>query len=384
MKDYSKIIELDKPDIKNWFWCKEALAFEVRNGLSKLKHVCTSIKDGKYYRQLLLNDHPIMQGYYPECPTCYGLLKTGYGIENIKCKELEDIRYSLNQNYTNLADAFLSLYPFLKLLSDGHYVLADVELVPTDGACFFYNVSSALTRCDASCDIYFDEYETIGFPAFLYPTQSSNSIDDNRVEYYKQKIKQKEEFRGLAYYEKGFICALLDGHHKAIACAQLGKKLKCLVIIPMIVEEKIMDIQFKNFSLTNQRFKSLNQSILGMYYTSEGIHSIVDEKMIHEDFSLENINQWANCNDESSIRKLEFFLEYKMTVDEKYDFIVEKVIQNNKVSMPSYRKAWEVLLRKQNKHTEELVIQYLIDHSMSDSCWDLVMDYLVDYHKNTE
>ena len=41
MKDYSKIIELDKPDIKNWFWCKEALAFEVRNGLSKLKHVCT-------------------------------------------------------------------------------------------------------------------------------------------------------------------------------------------------------------------------------------------------------------------------------------------------------------------------------------------------------
>ena len=52
--------------------------------------------------------------------------------------------------------------------------------------------------------------------------------------------------------------------------------------------------------------------------------------------------------------------------------------------MPSYRKAWEVLLRKQNKHTEELVIQYLIDHSMSDSCWDLVMDYLVDYHKNTE
>ena len=86
MKDYSKIIELDKPDIKNWFWCKEALAFEVRNGLSKLKHVCTSIKDGKYYRQLLLNDHPIMQGYYPECPTCYGLLKTGYGIENIKCK----------------------------------------------------------------------------------------------------------------------------------------------------------------------------------------------------------------------------------------------------------------------------------------------------------
>lgn len=121
-----------------------------------------------------------------------------------------------------------------------------------------------------------------------------------------------------------------------------------------------------------------------MYYTIEGIHSIVDEKMIHEDFSLENINQWANCNDESSIRKLEFFLEYKMTVDEKYDFIVEKVIQNNKVSMPSYRKAWEVLLRKQNKHTEELVIQYLIDHSMSDSCWDLVMDYLGDYHKNTE
>ena len=56
-----------------------------------------------------------------------------------------------------------------------------------------------------------------------------------------------------------------------------------------IEEEKIMDIQFKNFSLTNQRFKSLNQSILGMYYTIEGIHSIVDEKMIHEDFSLENI-----------------------------------------------------------------------------------------------
>lgn len=376
MKECSKIIELDRSDIEDWFWCKEALAFEVVNGLSKLKHVCSSMRDGKYYRQLQFNDLPIIQGYYPECPTCYGLLKTGYGIENIKCKELEDIRYSLNQNYTNLTNAFLSLHPFLKLLSDGQYVLADVELAPTDGSCFFYNVSNALTDCVASCDIYFDEYETIGFPAFLYPTQSSYSIDNNRVEYYKQKIKQKEEFRGLAYYEKGFICALLDGHHKAVACAQLGKKLKCLVIIPMDIDEKIMDIKLENFSLTDQRFRSSNPFISDMYYTMEGIHSIVDEKMIHEDFSFENINQWADCIDEKSIRKLEFFLEYKMILDEKYDFIVEKVIQNNKVSMPSYRKAWEVLLRKRSKHIEELVIQYLVDHSMIDSCWDLLVDYL--------
>lgn len=297
-------------------------------------------------------------------------------IENIKCKELEDIRYSLNQNYTNLTDAFLSLHPFFKLLSDGQYVLANVELAPTDGSCFFYNVSNALTDCVASCDIYFDEYETFGFPTFLYPTQSSNSIDDNRVEYYKQKIKQKEEFRGLTYYEKGFICALLDGHHKAVACAQLGMKLKCLVIIPMNIDENIMDIKLENFSLTDQRFRSLNPSISGMYYTIEGIHSIVDEKMIHEDFSFENISQWADCIDEKGIRKLEFFLEYKMTLDEKYDFIVEKVIQNNKVSMPSYRKAWEVLLRKRNPYTKELVIQYLVDHSMIDSCWDLLVDYL--------
>lgn len=32
--------------------------------------------------------------------------------------------------------------------------------------------------------------------------------------------------RGLAYYEEGFICALLDGHHKACAASVLGKMLK--------------------------------------------------------------------------------------------------------------------------------------------------------------
>lgn len=76
MKDCSKIIKLDRPDIEDWFWSKEALAFEVVNGLSKLKHVCSSMRDGKYYRQLQFNDLPIIQGCYPECPTCYGLLKT--------------------------------------------------------------------------------------------------------------------------------------------------------------------------------------------------------------------------------------------------------------------------------------------------------------------
>lgn len=66
----------------------------------------------------------------------------------------------------------------------------------------------------------------------IYPTQSSELIHEERVDEYIQIMKNgSNPPRGLAYYEKGFVCALLDGHHKACAASALGKRLNCLTII---------------------------------------------------------------------------------------------------------------------------------------------------------
>ena len=113
-------------------WCRDAIAFEVKNGLGKLVHVkkgCNS--------QLLLNGKPLIQGRYLASPTCFGMLATGYGIEKVDCAELNKIREQLNLEYQCIDKAFESIKPLLKLLNDGCYVLADAELSPTNGDVFF-------------------------------------------------------------------------------------------------------------------------------------------------------------------------------------------------------------------------------------------------------
>ena len=418
----TQVIEYGIPDISGSRWCKEGLVFQVIDGLGRVKHVCSKYdKDYWYYSQLRLNDIPIVQGYYPSCPTCYGMLATGYGIENVKCDELDAIRETLNQNYSGIKVAFSSLMPLLKLLNDGMYMLADVELAPTDGHHFFYNVPNDLTENSAACEEFYNpDYLSVtdGFPAFMYPTQSAKTIDDERVEEYKEKLKQGKELRGLAYREQGFVCALLDGHHKAIAAAQLGIKLKCLTIVPVdgcelencrlygelphnqrtvnafifsgariaakpgcIYKDVFPSIRqespicIERYRLTDKRFASMETSAVRAYNSVEHISFLDAAGIVDADITDEDIIQWISCPDDDGRTKLKYLLEYRALTDPDSAYcIAEAVIQSGNRNMP-YREAWRALLQKKDHHTEEMAIEYIVDHTPQDECWDLVTAY---------
>lgn len=56
------------------------------------------------------------------------------------------------------------------------------------------------------------------------PTQ----FNRNQTEFYRNN----DNYRAIAYYLEGYLCGLIDGHHKAVASAIEKKPLKSLVIIP--------------------------------------------------------------------------------------------------------------------------------------------------------
>mgnify|MGYP007126584196 CR=1 FL=1 len=131
MPDITVIREIDAAE---YSWCNSAILLRVKNGKAALTHRCGE-EDEDYYAisyQLLLNGKPLVQATLPVCSTCSGLLAAGYGIENISCAEVEQVRQTVNGEFTDIRAAAEQLSPLLGLLNDGYYVLADVAHSPDD------------------------------------------------------------------------------------------------------------------------------------------------------------------------------------------------------------------------------------------------------------
>ena len=238
-----EIIDI-KLDTSNVPSIKEARLVHI-NGKAKL------VKDmGKYddnYTspyQIKLNDIPIVQAKIPECSTCCSVLVTGYGIENTNCKELLDIQEKINSNYVSLEKSIENIGPLLTLLETGFYLIADAICYPTDGdKNFFWNVPNEQveTLATGPTAIYDDEDAYFNYiygePVYLYPTQTTDSYDENRVKYYIDKFKELSDSspRAIVYYLDNFMNFVIDGHHKACASALLGEPLRCLLIIPGVI-----------------------------------------------------------------------------------------------------------------------------------------------------
>ena len=194
------------------------------NGAEKLKIFCSEIR---------LNNTPLVQINTPDCPTSNSLLATGYGIENANCDELMEIQKEINTDFISLENSIKAMNPLLKLFETGFYMIAEAECYPTDGnGNFFWNVPNKLTDSPATGLAYLrdtDTYCVFNQPVYLYPTQTTDCYNEERVEYYIDKFNN--EPRAIVYNFGGFINFVIDGHHKACAAALLGKPLKCLLII---------------------------------------------------------------------------------------------------------------------------------------------------------
>jgi len=245
-------IKLDTSDVPS---IKEARLVHI-NGKAKL------VKDmGKYddnYTspyQIKLNNIPIIQAKIPECSTCCSLLATAYGIENANCRELLDIQENINSNYISLEKSIRDIEPLLTLLETGFYLIADAICYPTDGdKNFFWNVPNepVETLATGPAPIYDDEDSYFNYiygePVYLYPTQTTDSYDKNRVEYYIDKFVELDDSspRTIVYNFTDYINFVIDGHHKACASALLGEPLRCILIIPAIVTKYYNVLEEKN------------------------------------------------------------------------------------------------------------------------------------------
>lgn len=225
-------------DISKMINIKEAKVVYI-NGAGKFTEVSENNKDeDSYLRHIRLNDIPLVQINSPYCQTCSSVLASGYGIENTDCEELEKIQKEINSNFISLEKSIKTIDPLLKLFETGFYMIADAECYPTDGEKnFYWDISNKLKDYPATGSAYLVEeeesYYVFNQPVYLYPTQTTDCYNKERVEYYIEKFKNcdNNEPRAIVYNFGEFINFVIDGHHKACASALLGKPLKCLLII---------------------------------------------------------------------------------------------------------------------------------------------------------
>lgn len=397
-------------NVDKYPWCNSAIMFSVKNGKDTLKHVYGKIDkvDYQYNSHLMLNGFPLLQAEKPVCPTCLGLLAVGYGIENINCSELEQVRQAVNSDYVNINKSVEILSPLLGLLSDGIYLLADIPYFPTNGdGKFFYDIPNEPTMFTGTCQgFYFNElYCTVdGFPAYLYPTQSDKLINRERVNYYTEIIKRDGKLpRGIAYYEGGFFSALLDGHHKAVAAAICGEVLNCLTIIKAngyninknegeSLLFSAIKVPFDNACKITKKTRTPIEEFTAKNYTL--IHNLLtDMKFKTEEYpdieeltaiyavGLEDTeimdkltDKWFEDN-KSDVLRLKYALIYFSKADrEKAYKLAKMIIADGSYGLP-YKEAYRALLKDRSQETEDLFVDYLINKDSSDECWDIVNSY---------
>lgn len=426
----------NKPEVKiikeidttEQWWCSSAVLFSVKNGKNT---ICDRFgemdNDYEYYAQLQLNGRPLAQGKYPECPTCKAMLATGYGIENIDCPELAAARTCMNSEFVNIIDSAEKIKPLLGLLRDGYYVLADTMCFPTDGdGNFFYEVPNELKYYDAACYGYYIDFSTVHhFPLFLYPTQSSSLINSERVDYYREIMRSEiDPPRALAYHMYGFMNLLLDGHHKACAAASLGRYVRCLTIIPCdasnYVEATV--IRGVSYKISNPQIKTLMFAGLKIDAEEEKIHYLdvhkepgltsnisfqrypLTDTVIHygpaeyptvrdlaiileagnkvkgllPEFDPDVISRLNYEDTDIADSYLEAILHFVSFVDQDSAYqIASTIVKKGDGYMrhKRVRAALLYLLKFRNDETEQLFVDFYLNHEEHDENWEIANSY---------
>jgi len=208
------------------------IVFYVKNGKGLLRIKYGSLGD-KGLCVLVFDGTPLIKYHGDEylCPTCEKFISAGYGLSMCQNKELEKLGELFNAPFVSIKKSFVDLKPLFGLLPTGYYTFSDEELFPTDGkGNFFWNVTNNPVLNPATCPVHdpqsFEWSKPI--PRYIVPTQSPKLFNAERAEYYRTK----EDTRAIAYHfdVNGYLCTLLDGHHKATAAALNGEALRTLVI----------------------------------------------------------------------------------------------------------------------------------------------------------
>ncbi len=411
------MIEIQKTiNAENYLWCNEAILVRVTGGRSALTTISSDVDYDDYDIKsvLMLNGKPLVQGEYPICPTCSALLARGYGIDNIDCPEIKGIRDRINSEYNGINNAIAALTPLLELLDDGYYVIADARLYPTDGTDrYFANVPDSLSTITATCCEYYNhEFLTTsgGFPAYLYPTQSNTALNTQRADDYLNVIDKDNAPRAIAYYHSGFVCALLDGHHKAYAAAKKGCMLSTLVIIPMdgtyrkhleaeelacfseitipikeltgysgISPRSGQHIQFESYHNPPIYDSDLNLKFYPTIEELTGIYAAKAEKLtITEDL----VKQWIKSNDTNDRYRLQAVLRYYAKKEPELAFMIAKIVIDHTYENAMFNDllavSYNIIVNNKCEESEQIVLDYMVKRNSKSLLWDLCSSYWED------
>lgn len=231
----------------------EHLLFSVQGGSGKLHMAwfASAEKSSPYepYSRsaLYLDDTPLIQIQSSGCPTCESLLAAGYGLPKYSA-ELHAVRERMTEPYAGLTNALERIRPVLGLLLPGIYILSYSDYYPTDGdGHFYWDIPETFTSYKATAQYYnTGNYRVLPcFPCFLYPTQSAEKYNPQRVEEYRGRLRMGQSLPPVLTYSLWeSMSVLLDGHHRACACALEGQKTPALTISRpgLIRRENILNI----------------------------------------------------------------------------------------------------------------------------------------------
>lgn len=362
--------------------------------------------------KIKLNDIPLIQSKVSDIPTWCNLLATGYDIENANCKELLEIQEKINSDYVNLETSINNMKPLLTLFKSGFYLIADAICYPTDGENFFWNVPNELKEFLSAGPAYLGEGTYVfNQPVYLYPTQTTNSYNKDRVDYYVEKFKNLDDNkpRAIVYNFEEFINFIIDGHHKACASIILKEPVNCILIIP----DRIYKNYYKNICLNFSGILIDYKNIPREYtrYIKKEKFSPSQEKIEIKD-GIVNNREWEKKYINSAKHYLSL-LDYANVIDimqdneiEVNDIFIKNCLENfdkdSQVKMKKLlylleftdiKKAQEIALKyakktlreeEIDKELKKLVYKILLNDKNNEEVENIFIDYIVYYSDNKE
>ena len=362
--------------------------------------------------KIKLNDIPLIQSKVSDIPTWCNLLATGYGIENANCKELLEIQEKINSDYINLETSINNMKPLLTLLESGFYLIADAICYPTDGENFFWNVPNNLKESLSAGSVYLGEGTYVfDQPVYLYPTQTTDSYNKNRVDYYIEKFKNStyNKPRAIVYNFEEFINFIIDGHHKTCASTILKEPVNCILIIPNRIYKNYYKNICLNFSGILVDYKDIPKKYT--QYIKKEKFSPSQEKIEIND-GIVNNREWEKEYINSAKHYLSL-LDYANIIDimqdneiEVNDIFIKNCLENFdkdsqvKIKKLLYlleftdiKKAQEIALKyakktlreeEIDKELKQLVYRILLNDKNNEEIENIFINYIVYYSDNKE
>ncbi|UYZ38878.1 cytoplasmic protein [Clostridium beijerinckii] len=388
------------------------ILFKVKNGHGKLKKKYVKDKNDNIKEAYFLGNTPLVMTNSQYCPTCSVLIQLAEGREKVDSEVIKIIN-NIN-SVQNVEDGFHKIKPILSLLEDGYYVLKEIELVPTDGeGNYFWKLDGASQNYNASADLYYDCKCVVGEPKFMVPSQGMECYNQERVDYYREKIRNGEKLFGIAIELRGFMALLIDGHHKATAAYLEGKTLGCITIInPYLyryengkegisyLDEEIpfskLDSgkEIKEFINNRKSDKNNYQEIIleNKYSSSINLRSpkieFIDYKTfalstLAEDTSDNKILELLNYKGEDPIEELEYIF-YKLEVNNKPK---ARELSFKIINKEEFQSLWGIcinfLTQYSDEEVQDLFVNFLVE-SDAHNCigYDYMKNMIDNYFRN--